>query len=64
MNYLIAGHDEIVKIENEFNMTVENALTEYQRRHNLPHDAKMRAEYYAKFCPDNLSADEKNMVEG
>lgn len=63
-NIYIENHKEIAQIGKELNLTVENAMTEYQRRHHLAHDAKARAEYIAKFAPESLSNAEKALLEG
>lgn len=62
-NIYIENHKEIAQIGKELNLTVENAMTEYQRRHNLEHDARGRAEYIAKFAPESPSNAEKALLE-
>jgi len=62
-NIYIENHDEIAKIGKEYNLTVENAMTAYQTMYGVPHDAKARAQYIAKFAPASLSNDETVLLE-
>ena len=62
-NIYIENHDEIAKIGKEYNISVENAMTAYQTMYGVPHDAKARAQYIAKFAPESMSNADKELIE-
>lgn len=58
-NIYIENHDIITKYTGDVGVQ----LDKFQCEHNVPYDARGRAEYIAKFAPASLSLEQKRMLE-